>query len=180
MNTITHPTSLGWATYESPIGRLTLLGGPDGLRELHFPGHGGPRDEAARDDEMLAVAIQQLDEYFAGRRRRFELTLDLRGTPFQHQVWAELAAIPYGATRSYGSLGIAIGRPDRFRAVGAAVGRTPVPIIVPCHRAVGANGDLTGYRGGLHRKQALLELEAAVSGEEPLPALWARRQLPLM
>jgi methylated-DNA-[protein]-cysteine S-methyltransferase len=152
-----------WTVCESPIGPLTLVGGPRGLRRLYFPGHSGPLDEAAREDAVLAPAAEQLAEYFAGRRRRFDLALDLDGTPFQHQVWAQLLTIPYGATRSYGTLAAEIGRTGRARAVGAAVGRTPVPIIVPCHRALGANGRLTGYLGGLPRKRALLDLEAGLA-----------------
>jgi methylated-DNA-[protein]-cysteine S-methyltransferase len=163
MSTTTSQT-LSWTTYDSPLGPLTLIAGRRGLRALHFPGRVEPLDESARDDRLLAPAVQQLAEYFAGRRRRFELALDLDGTPFQQQVWTHLGRIPYGSTSSYGALARGIGRPDRARAVGAAVGRTPVPIIVPCHRAVGANGDLTGYAGGLDRKRALLGLEAAVSG----------------
>jgi methylated-DNA-[protein]-cysteine S-methyltransferase len=163
MSTTTSHT-LFWTTYESPLGPLTLVGGPRGLRALHFPGRGVPLDDCPRNDALLAPAAQQLAEYFAGRRRRFDLALDLGGTPFQQEVWMHLTAIPYGTTRSYGELAHAMGRTDRARAVGAAVGRTPVPIIVPCHRAVGVKGDLTGYAGGLDRKRALLDLEAAVSG----------------
>jgi methylated-DNA-[protein]-cysteine S-methyltransferase len=168
--------NLNWTTYESPFGALTLIGSPDGLARLYFPGQAGPPDEARRDPETFRDAVAQLDEYFAGRRQRFELALDLVGTPFQRSVWEQLAAIPCGETRAYGELARAIGRPDRARAVGAAVGRTPVPIIVPCHRAVGADGGLTGYLGGLPLKRALLDLEAAVSGGEPLPDVWAGRQ----
>jgi methylated-DNA-[protein]-cysteine S-methyltransferase len=171
--------NLNWNTYESPFGALTLIGSPDGLARLHFPGQAGPLDEARRDPEPFRDAVAQLDEYFAGRRRRFELALDLVGTPFQRSVWDQLSAIPCGETRAYGELARAIGRPDRARAVGAAVGRTPVPIVVPCHRAVGADGSLTGYLGGLRLKRALLDLEAAVSGGEPLPEVWAGRQLQL-
>jgi methylated-DNA-[protein]-cysteine S-methyltransferase len=168
-----------WTIYESPVGPLTLVGGPRGLTRLHFPGHTGPMDEPRHDPDSLARAVTQLEQYFAGRRRSFELDLDLQGTPFQQSVWAQLAAIPYGETRAYGELARAIGRPDRVRAVGAAVGRTPVPIIVPCHRAVGANGALTGYLGGLALKRTLLDLEASVSGRQPLPEVLAGRQLSL-
>lgn len=159
--------SQAWTIYDSPLGPLTLVGGPRGLLRLRFPGRSEPQAEGARDDALFAAVSEQLEEYFAGRRRRFDLQLDLGGTPFQQQVWTRLAAIPYGTTISYGALARAIGRSDRARAVGAAVGRTPVPIIVPCHRAVAANGNLTGYAGGLHRKRALLELEATVSGGDP-------------
>jgi methylated-DNA-[protein]-cysteine S-methyltransferase len=168
-----------WSIYESPIGPLTLVGGPGGLRAIEFPGQGAPRDETDRDPAALADTATQLGEYFAGERTRFELRLDLGGTPFQQAVWAQLSAIGFGETRSYGALAGALGRRDRVRAVGAAVGRTPVPIVVPCHRAVGADGRLTGYRGGLQRKRALLDLEAAVSGGRPLPEVWAGRQLAL-
>ena len=129
------PMNTTWTIYESPVGPLTLVGGPRGLTRLYFPGHAGRLDEERHAPECFADAMAQLEEYFAGRRRRFELDLDLQGTPFQQSVWAQLAAIPHGETRAYGELARAIGRPDRARAVGAAIGRTPVPIIVPCHRA---------------------------------------------
>jgi methylated-DNA-[protein]-cysteine S-methyltransferase len=170
-------TTTRWTTYESPLGALTLRGGANGLTALDFPAQGEPRDEAARAPELFTDAVRQLDEYFAGERRRFELDLDLGGTPFQRGVWERLLQIPHGATTTYGALAREFGRPDRSRAVGAAVGRTPVPIIVPCHRVVGAGGALTGYRGGLERKRALLELERA--GAAPAPAL-SLRQLALI
>ena len=173
------PQPAAWSVLESPIGPLTLAGGPRGLSAIHFPGQVPELDPAAEDAGPLTIARAQLTEYFAGTRTTFDLTLDLHGTPFQRAVWDQLLMSPLGETRSYGTLARAIGRIDRVRAVGAAVGRTPVPIIVPCHRAIGANGDLTGYRGGLERKRVLLEHEAAVSGGEPLPALWAGRQLSL-
>ena len=154
-----------WTIYGSPVGALTLVGGPRGLTRLYFPGRAGLRlNEERNAPESLADVVAQLEEYFAGRRRRFELDLDLQGTPFQQSVWAQLTTIPHGETRAYGELARAIGRPDRARAVGAAVARTPVPIIVPCHRAVGANGALTGYVGGLTLKRRLLDLEERVSG----------------
>ena len=172
--------TLAWTVCESPLGPLTLVGDDDGLRALYFPGRSDPLDEAARDSAPFADAIGQLEEFFAGRRRRFDLPLRLDGTPFQRRVWAALRAIPFGATRSYGALADEIGRPDRVRAVGAAVGRTPVPIIVACHRVIGADGSLTGYGGGLQRKQALLDLESAVSGGTPPAPVWAGRQLSLL
>jgi len=156
------PAVTAWTVYESPLGPLTLLGDGDGLRAMYFPGRSGPLDEAIRDAEPFDEATTQLSEYFAGERRHFELALALDGTPFQRRVWAALAEIPYGHTRSYGELAEEIGRPDRVRAVGAAVGRTPVPIIVPCHRVIGADGSLTGYGGGLPRKEQLLRLEGAI------------------
>ncbi len=174
------PAVTAWTVYESPLGHLTLLGDGDGLRAMYFPGRSGPLDEAIRDPEPFDEAMTQLGEYFAGERRRFELALALEGTPFQRRVWAALAEIPYGHTRSYGELAEEIGRPDRVRAVGAAVGRTPVPIIVPCHRVIGADGSLTGYGGGLQRKQALLDLEAQARGGAVPAPVWAGRQLSLL
>lgn len=108
-----------------------------------------------------AVA-RQLDEYFAGRLRQFTVLLDLRGTPFQYQVWELLRDIPYGETRSYSQIAHALGRPTALRAVGRAIGSNPVDIVVPCHRVIGSDGKLTGYGGGLDRKEALLNLEARV------------------
>jgi len=167
-----------WNIYESPLGPLTLIGGPAGLSELRFAGKGRPLDEGRRDPDALTAAVTQLDEYFAGRRQRFELELDLVGTPFQLAVWEALTQIPYGTTVSYGDVARTIGRADRLRAVGAANGRNPIAIIVPCHRVIGADGSLTGYGGGLHRKRALLDLEAAVAGGQP--AASGHRQLMLM
>jgi methylated-DNA-[protein]-cysteine S-methyltransferase len=173
-------SGLAWTVVESPLGPLTLVGDPDGLHAAYFPGRSGPLDEAARDAAPFADAVTQLEEYFAGERQRFELVLALEGTPFQRRVWAALAEIGYGRTRSYGQLAAEIGRVDRIRAVGAAVGRTPVPIIVPCHRVIGADGSLTGYGGGLQRKQTLLELESRVRGGVAPSAVWAGRQLSLL
>ncbi|MCP9490201.1 MAG: methylated-DNA--[protein]-cysteine S-methyltransferase [Solirubrobacteraceae bacterium MAG38_C4-C5] len=148
-----------WTIYESPLGPLTLHSGPRGLTALHFPGGGVPLDEENRAPLAFAEPARQLEEYFAGYRQRFELALDLGGTPFQRTVWQRLLAIPYGSTVSYTALARALGRPGGVRAVAAAVGRTPVPVIVPCHRVVASDGALTGYLGGLQRKQALLDLE---------------------
>jgi methylated-DNA-[protein]-cysteine S-methyltransferase len=166
-----------WAVHETPLGPLTLHAGPRGLTALTFPGRGVPLGEARRDPGALATAAGQLDEYFAGERRAFDLALDMGGTPFQRRVWAAVLEIPYGTTVTYTELGEAVGRPDIVRAVAGAVGRTPVPIVIPCHRVLGANGALTGYGGGLHRKQALLDLERrGACGLPPEPA-WAFRQL---
>ena len=170
------PSALAWTVCESPVGPLTLLGDHDGLHAVYFRGRSGPLDEAARDAVPFSDAVSQFGEYFAGERLAFDLPLVLAGTPFQRRVWEVLQTIEYGATRSYGE----IGRQDRIRAVGAAVGRVPVPIIVPCHRVIGADGSLTGYGGGLARKQALLELESRVHGGEAPPGVWAGRQLSLL
>src|SRR4051794_41346952 len=140
--------------HETPLGPLTLHAGPRGLIGLSFPGRGPRLDDAGRDPEALAPVVAQLDEYFAGTRTEFDVPLDLRGTPFQQRVWAALGEIPYGTTVTYTQLAEAVGRPDVVRAVAAAVGRTPVPIVVPCHRVVGAGGALTGYGGGPPRKGA--------------------------
>ena len=169
-----------WTIYESPFGRLTVVGSSNGLTELHFPGRGGPFEEADRDDLVLSDAVDQLTEYFDGTRTAFDLRVNVVGTPFQRTVWQQLDEIPYGTTINYSELAQAIERPDRLRAAAGAVGRTPIPIIIPCHRVIGANGELTGYLGGLQRKQALLDLEARVSRREPLPSGWQTRQLPLI
>jgi methylated-DNA-[protein]-cysteine S-methyltransferase len=149
-----------WTTYESPIGQLTLRGGADALTAIHFPGEVGQLSADARDPDAFAAAVRQLDEYFAGERREFAIPVRLDGTPFERAVWDRLLAIPYGSTITYGEIARAVGRPEEFRAVGATVGRTPVPIVVPCHRVIGSDGSLTGYGGGLDRKRALLDLEA--------------------
>ena len=114
--------------------------------------------------EKTAPYARQLEEYFAGRRRQFDLPLDLHGTEFQKRCWQELLKIPYGETRSYADVARAIGNPSAVRAVGLANGQNPIAIIVPCHRVIGSDGSLTGYGGGLETKRKLLELEGALSG----------------
>jgi methylated-DNA-[protein]-cysteine S-methyltransferase len=169
-----------WDIHETPLGPLTLHAGSRGLTGLAFPGRGGPLDDHARSHAALAPAAAQLDEYFTAERAAFDLPLDLAGTPFQRRVWAALLEIPYGTTVTYTELARTVGRPDVVRAVAAAVGRTPVPIVVPCHRVLGAGGALTGYGGGLQRKQALLDLERrGAAGLDPRPA-WGFRQLVLL
>lgn len=150
----------------SPVGALTLVAGENGLMAVLWendkPGRVpiGAVVEDRRHPALVETACQ-LDEYFDGRRKTFDLALDFVGTPFQRQVWAALLAIPYGETRSYGQIAEALGRPAAARAVGAANGRNPISIITPCHRLIGANGDLTGFAGGLDNKRFLLSLEAA-------------------
>lgn len=155
----------------SPLGDLRLVASTRGLAGLWFvqrQRHEPPAERLAAwqtvaSHPVLDAAARQLGEYFHGRRQRFDLALDLeQGTPFQRAVWRALLAIPAGATTSYGTLATGLGRPQAVRALGAAVGRNPLSIIVPCHRVVGSNGSLTGYAGGLDRKQALLELEGAL------------------
>lgn len=146
-------------TYRSPIGVLRLYAHADELCELHLPDQpGSPATE--RSCAVLDATAAQLDEYFAGRRQVFDVPLAPRGTGFQTIVWRALTAIPFGETRSYGELARSIGRPAASRAVGAANGRNPIAIIVPCHRVIGSNGDLTGYAGGLPIKRWLLAHEA--------------------
>jgi methylated-DNA-[protein]-cysteine S-methyltransferase len=169
-----------WTIFESPLGSLTLVGGDGRLSGLRFPNRGPALDEDARRPDAFGPAVEQLEKYFAGELRRFELDLDLRGTTFQLAVWRQLLELPHGTRISYAELAARIGRPDRVRAVGGAVGATPVPIVVPCHRVVGSDGSLTGYGGGLQRKQALLDLEHRVAhGHSPEPA-WAFRQMALL
>jgi methylated-DNA-[protein]-cysteine S-methyltransferase len=150
-----------FTTFDSPFGELTLIAGADGtLRRLYFPGTAPALAAADHDPEALAAASEQLAQYFMGERTTFELELELLGTAFQRSVWSALRRIPYGTTTTYGTLARELDAQPR--AVGSAVGATPIPIIVPCHRVVGADGSLTGYGGGLPRKRALLDLEAGV------------------
>jgi len=145
---------------ESPIGPLRLVADGDELVALHLPPH-DQEVAGAREGKtpVLAATARQLAEYFAGTRRTFDVPLAPRGSGFQERVWRALVAIPFGETRSYGEIARKIGRPSASRAVGAANGQNPIAIIVPCHRVIGANGQLTGYGGGLPTKQWLLEHE---------------------
>ena len=153
---------------DTPIGRLRLLSTGSHLIAIEFAGqHRKPGADNETADAVLELAAGQLLEYFAGRRRRFELPLAPAGTAFQRQVWGALAAIPWGELRSYTDIARAIERPTAVRAVGAANGRNPLPIIVPCHRVIGSNGSLTGFAGGLDIKRQLLQLEGSL-GELPL------------
>jgi methylated-DNA-[protein]-cysteine S-methyltransferase len=156
-----------WTIYESPIGPLTLVGGPKGLTDLNFPGRFRVPGEAEKGP--LPEVTEQLDAYFAGELREFDLALDPQGTPLQKAVWRALLEIPYGETATYGDQAAKIDPTlfetdvepwQRARVVGAANGRNPISIVVPCHRVIGADGSLTGYGGGLDRKQALLDLES--------------------
>ena len=155
---------LSECTMASPVGELTLVASDAGLRAILWAEERAGRVTLSerRDDPAHAVltqAVCQLSEYFAGKRRVFDLPLDPVGTDFQKAVWTGLNAIPYGETRSYAALAAAIGRPGASRAVGAANGRNPLSIVVPCHRVIGANGTLTGFAGGLAVKQWLLAHE---------------------
>lgn len=152
-------------TVDSPVGPLFIAADRHGLRAIGFRDSRHPvrrgDDWRAGDSPLLQRARRQLEEYFAGCRRQFELPLSPQGTPFQRDVWTALASIPYGSTLSYAQLAARIGRPAAMRAVGAANGRNPLPIVLPCHRVIGANGSLTGFSGGLPAKRFLLRLEGA-------------------
>lgn len=139
---------------ETPIGPLTLQADEAAVTAIRF-GADGARDASP----LLDAAEAQLREYFAGARRAFDLPLAPHGTAFQQRVWTALRAIPYGETRTYGELAAAIDSPNASRAVGMANHRNPIPIVIPCHRVIGANGTLTGYAGGLEIKRRLLALE---------------------
>lgn len=164
MNT---PNEGSCTTHATPLGTVLLCASAQGLAGLWFDGqrHHPAPDHVARwtvdpTHPLLRAAVTQLDDWFSGRRTAFDLPLDLSaGTGFQQQVWRALRDIARGQTRSYRDLAQAIGRPRAVRAVGAAVGRNPLSILVPCHRVLGSDGSLTGYAGGLDRKRALLRLE---------------------
>ncbi|MEW6690008.1 MAG: methylated-DNA--[protein]-cysteine S-methyltransferase [Pseudomonadota bacterium] len=152
-------------TFESPIGGMLLAASDKGLsgiyfdRQKHLPAQ---RDgwKHAPSNIHLRKARKQLGEYFAGKRKEFDLEIDPAGSDFQKRVWKAIAAVPYGRTISYGELARRAGFPEGARAAGAATGRNPIGIVVPCHRIVGADGSLTGYAGGLEKKRALLALES--------------------
>ena len=159
------------AVVDTPVGDLALVGDGHALSGLYFPDH-TRRPSAGtfgpRDDRAFAAARSQLAEYFAGHRTEFDLPLEPGGNEFQRAVWRLLTTIPYGQTRSYGQLAAQLGDPGLARAVGAANGRNPISIVVPCHRVVGHDGSLTGYAGGLDRKAFLLELERPAAARVPM------------
>ena len=149
-------------TVASPIGPLTLMARDGHLTHLVMEDQAhavDPPPGSRRDDDVFAEVTTQLDEYFAGERTSFDVPMTLEGTDFQRRVWAQLCAIPYGETISYGELARRVGNPNASRAVGSANGRNPVAVIVPCHRVIAADGSLGGYGGGLDRKVRLLSLE---------------------
>ena len=156
--------SLAYKMIESPVGKLKLVASDKGLVAILWE---NDRPSRVRLGELIAnehhpVLVEterQLGEYFAGKRKTFSIALDMRGTRFQKDVWEALRAIPFGETRSYGQLAKQLGNPRATRAVGAANGRNPVSIIVPCHRVIGSSGNLTGFAGGLETKAHLLSLE---------------------
>jgi methylated-DNA-[protein]-cysteine S-methyltransferase len=158
------------AVVTSPLGPITLVAADGALCGLYLDSQRSAPSAGslgAPDPGPSAAAARQLEEYFSGERTVFELELTLAGTTFQRRVWAELQAIPYGQTVTYGQLARRIGMPTASRAVGLANGRNPVAIVVPCHRVVGSDGSLTGYGGGLERKRFLIGLEQRVAGRAP-------------
>ena len=175
MNTIKNPiknpiaSDLSTISMSTPIGRLDLVAHDEAVVSIWFATDGeGRRVEQAApvgpgDHPVLDQAVAQLEEYFAGSRTEFELPLDPIGTAFQHQAWSALRRIPYGETISYGQQAAMLGDRNKSRAVGAANGKNPIPIVVPCHRVVGSNGHLTGFAGGLDTKAWLLDHERATS-----------------
>jgi len=173
-----HPSTVQTRT-STPLGTVRLAASPAGLCGLWFDGQrhlpaqlDGPQAwPETPDHPVLREAAAQLQQYLRSQRQHFDLPLDLDGgTAFQQAVWQALLRIPVGQTTSYGTLGRQIGRPAAVRAVGAAVGRNPLSVVVPCHRVLGGDGSLTGYAGGLERKEALLRLEGALSTATKVPA----------
>jgi methylated-DNA-[protein]-cysteine S-methyltransferase len=154
---------------ETPVGELLIAATERGLARIHFDPN-GDEEELARTfgRRVLRSPIdevrRELDEYFQGKRQDFDLPLDLRVVPFNAEVLGELALVPYGTTTTYGALAAKVGRPQAARAIGTVMNRNPIPIVLPCHRVIGANGSLTGYGGGLDRKLQLLQLEGAILG----------------
>jgi methylated-DNA-[protein]-cysteine S-methyltransferase len=165
---------MNYAYLESPIGPLLIAGDAEAVRRISFPKNGKAVKPAAGWTESargpVSEAIRQLREYFAGRRTEFDLPLEPEGTAFQKSVWRGLQQIPYGETISYGELARWVGNPKASRAVGAANGKNPIPIVIPCHRVIGANGTLTGFGGGLPIKQTLLDLETRADAKRTASA----------
>ena len=145
--------------YQSPIGWVEIVGTQDEIVALNFAD--GTRSTGGDTPLVLRECIKQIGEYFDGKRKVFSVKLSMQGTEFQTRVWNQLLNVPYGKTVSYGEIAVALGNPAACRAVGAANGKNPISIIVPCHRIIGSNGKLTGYGGGLWRKEWLLRHEAA-------------------
>jgi methylated-DNA-[protein]-cysteine S-methyltransferase len=164
---------MNYGYVDSPVGRLLVAGDEQGVRRIEFPHDGKPgRPEAGWRESIsgpIEEVVRQLNEYFSGRRTEFDLPLAPEGTAFQRTVWRRLQEIPYGQTISYGELARRVGNAKASRAVGAANGCNPLPIVIPCHRVIGANGKLTGFGGGLPTKQLLLSLEATTNKTDPAP-----------
>jgi methylated-DNA-[protein]-cysteine S-methyltransferase len=162
-----------WTVIDTPVGEMMVIGDDDAVHFVRLPGSFLPRAfdrERTGAPAAVGAAVEQIDAYFAGDLTTFSLPLDPAGTEFQRRVWFALADIPYGATESYGQLALRVGNPKACRAVGLANGRNPIPLVLPCHRVIGANGNLTGYGGGLELKRRLLD------HEQPAPAPDAGRR----
>ena len=154
---------MNYQLLDTPIGTLRLVSKDCKLARVEFQDqHNIQASERLESNSILDCAARQLREYFAGKRQYFELALDPCGTAFQQEVWTSLQTIPFGEVRSYRDIAHEVGRPKAVRAVGAANGRNPIPIIVPCHRVIGSDGSLTGFAGGLETKKLLLQLEGAL------------------
>lgn len=164
---------LHYTSIKSPIGDLTLVASEKGLFYIFLPVKGHeitetllrkklPKIDFLKDDGRLRETVRQLGEYFQGKRKVFSVPVDLRGTEFQKKVWKALAGVPFGKTESYGDIAKRIRRPKAARAVGAACGANPIPIIIPCHRIIGKGGSLTGFGGGVEMKKKLLKLEKSI------------------
>lgn len=181
MNSSERAEAVYWHELDSKIGRLLLVGDGERLRAIHFQGGRHPRcpaDTWIRSPAPFESVVAQLQEYFAGARREFDLPLAAEGTPFQCVVWQALLCIPYGTTVSYSELARRIGRPGASRATGAANGANPLPIIVPCHRVIGVDGSLTGFGGGIDIKRRLLALEGVACAGRNVVAPQADRLRP--
>lgn len=157
-----------YRTIESPIGVLTIAAADDGLHSILFERTEIPQEWIESDHHVIGETARQLNAYFSGKLKEFDLPLRPAGTSFQMEVWRELARIPYGETISYGSLASRIGKPKACRAIGAANHANPLPIVIPCHRVIGSGGKMVGYGGGLPVKEALLNLELKFSHKESL------------
>ena len=163
---------IAYTTMDSEVGRLLIASSDHGLLRIAFLQHGVgeevsrlekvyPGETLVEDSTKNQDALNQLQEYFQGRRRVFTLPMELRGTDFQRSVWEAVAGVPYGETRSYGDIARKLGKPKACRAVGGANGANPIPIVVPCHRIIGSDGSMTGFGGGIPIKEKLLALEKA-------------------
>ena len=155
---------ISFAYLDSPIGRLAILADRKGITEIRFPNNSQPLSlveapASAKGEEWLGLAIEQLNAYFDGSLKVFDLPLNINGSDFQKKTWAQLQKIAHGSTASYGEIASAMGKPKAARAVGMANNKNPIPIIIPCHRIIGSNGSLTGFAGGLDTKRWLLKHE---------------------
>lgn len=148
--------------YKSPLGLIMIVADKKGITEIDFVNGKQRVASSVTSSKFLTDCIKQLDEYFQGKRKKFELKLNPQGTEFQKKVWKELSKIPFGKTLSYGEVAQKINNPKAVRAVGQAIGNNPIAIVIPCHRVIGSDGSLTGYASGLHRKEWLLKHEGVL------------------